>query len=60
MGSKVFIVISLENFNTVEGLVSGNPRDAAKVHVTGAGRLWECNMIQCHTVCIEVEKNGVL
>ena len=40
--------------------MSGNPRDAAKVHVTGAGRLWECNMIQCHTVCIDVEKNGVL
>ena len=44
----------------VEGLVSGNPQDAAKVRVTGACCLRECNMIQCHTVCIEVEKNGVL
>ena len=40
--------------------MSGNPRDAAKVRVTGAGHLRECNMIQCHTVCMEVEKNGVL
>lgn len=44
----------------VEGLVSGNPWDEAKVRVTGAGRLRECNMIQCHAVCMEVEKNGVL
>ena len=40
--------------------MSGNPRDAAKVCVTGAGRLRECNIIQCHTVCMEVEKNGII
>ena len=28
-------------FNTVEALVSGHPRDAKKVSVTGAGRLRE-------------------
>ena len=28
--------------NTVEALVSGHPRGAKKVSVTGAGRLQEC------------------
>ena len=55
-----YLLYGLENFNTVEALMSGNPWDATKVRVTGAGHLQECNRIQCHTVCMEVEKNGVL
>ena len=40
--------------------MSVHPQDVKKVRVTGAGRSLECNIIQCHTVCMEVEKNGVL
>ena len=37
-------------FNTVEALVSGHPRDAKKVSVTGAGRLRGNVKIQTDTV----------
>ena len=36
------------------------PSGHEKMSVTGAGRLRECNIIQCHTVCMEVEKNGII
>ena len=38
---KVILSACLGLFNTVEALVSGHPRDAKKVSVTGAGRLRE-------------------
>ena len=37
--------------------VSGHPRDAKKVSITGAGRLRESKK---YRVCMRVEKNGVL
>ena len=40
-----YLLYGLENFNTVEALVSGHARDVKKVRVTGAGHLWECNII---------------
>ena len=46
------------NSITVEALVSGHPRDAKKVSVTGDGRLQECKSND--SVCRGVEKYGVL
>ena len=46
------------NSITVEALVSGHPRDAKKVSVTGDGRLQECKSID--RVCRGVEKYRVL
>ena len=37
--------------------MSGHPRDAKKVSITGAGRLRESKK---YRVCMRVEKNGVL
>ena len=40
--------------------MNGHARDVKRVNVTRTGCLRECNIIQCHTVCMEVEKNGIL
>ncbi len=39
--ARVLVENKTEKIDTVEALVSGHPRDAKKVSVTGAGRLPE-------------------
>ena len=45
-------LIKCNCFNTVGALVSGHPRDAKKVSVTGAGRLGEQTFRPCVTAKI--------